>query len=101
MLIAHANTALQIFEISNTELRKSQVSFPCRSKTILFADRKPDINRGKDSPTHAASNSRSPFPHLCTKKVVSHMLHLQQGRVTISTSPFKSPYHGKAENDIS
>ena len=23
---------------------------------------------GKDSPTHAASNSRSPFPHLCTKK---------------------------------
>ena len=34
---------------------------------------------GKDNPTHAASNSRSPFPHLCT---------------------FKSPYHGKAENDI-
>ena len=31
---------------------------------------------------------------------------MQQGRVTISplphtTSPFKSPYHGKAENDIS
>ena len=25
--------------------------------------------RGKDSPTHAASNSRSPFPHLCTKKL--------------------------------
>ena len=23
----------------------------------------------KDSPTHAASNSRSPFPHLCTKKL--------------------------------
>ena len=24
---------------------------------------------GKDSPTHAASNSRSPFPHLCTEKL--------------------------------
>ena len=49
-------------------------------------------------------NSRSPFPHLCTKKVVPHLLHLQQGRVTISPlphtiSPFKSPYHGRAEND--
>ena len=25
--------------------------------------------REKDSPTHAASNSRSPFPHFCTKKL--------------------------------
>ena len=25
--------------------------------------------RWKDSPTYAASNSRSPFPHLCTKKL--------------------------------
>ena len=24
---------------------------------------------GKDSPTHATSNSRSPFPYLCTKKL--------------------------------
>ena len=24
---------------------------------------------GKDSPTYAASNSRSPFPHLCTEKL--------------------------------
>ena len=24
---------------------------------------------GKDSPTHAASNSRFPFPHLCTEKL--------------------------------
>ena len=36
------------------------------------------------------------------KKVVPHLLHLQQGRVTISslphtTPPFKSPYHGKAD----
>ena len=57
---------------------------------------------GKDSPTHTASNSRSPFLHLCTEK----LSHLQQGRVTISslpytTSPFQSPYHGKAENDMS
>ena len=39
-------------------------------------------------------------------KVVPHLLRLQQGRVPISplphtTSPFKSPYHDKAENDIS
>ena len=26
-------------------------------------------NREKGSPTHAASNSRSPFSHLCTKKL--------------------------------
>ena len=25
--------------------------------------------RGKDSPTHAASNGRSPFPYLCTEKL--------------------------------
>ena len=29
LLIAHVNTALQIFEVSLTELRKSQVSFTC------------------------------------------------------------------------
>ena len=45
----------------------------------------------------------SPFVH---RKVVPHLLRLQQGRVTISPlphtiSPFKSPYHGKAETDIS
>ena len=57
---------------------------------------------GKNSPTHAASNSRSRFPYLCTEK----LSRLQQVRVTISplphtTSPFKSPYHDKAETDIS
>ena len=62
--------------------------------------------RGKDSPTHAASNSRSPFPHLCTKKLSRTCCTCSRGGVTISpsprtTSPFKSPYHGKAENDIS
>ena len=59
----------------------------------------------RDSLIHAASNSRPPFPHLCTEScpapaalaaVAGHYFSVSAYNLT-----FKSPYHGKAENDIS
>ena len=60
----------------------------------------------EDSPTHAASNSRSPFPHLCTEKL-SAPAALAAGAghyfsLTAYNLTFKPPYRGKGlKKDIS
>ena len=62
------------WSVSDIDQRQTGACCACsRCGTFLFAPLLvivlwPQIS-GKDSPTHAESNSRSPFPHLCTKKL--------------------------------
>ena len=62
------------WSVSDIDHRQTGACCACsRCGTFLFTPllvivRWPQIS-GKDSPTHAASNSRSPFPHLCTEKL--------------------------------
>ena len=67
---------IYIWSVSEIDHRQTGACCACsRYGTFLFAPppfwslffgRK---YREKDSPTHAVSNSRPPFPHLCTKKL--------------------------------
>ena len=61
------------WSVSDIDHRQKDACCACsRCETFLFAPLLvivlwPQIS-GKHSPTHAASNSRSPFSHLCTEK---------------------------------
>ena len=62
------------WSVSDIDHRQTGACCACsRCVTFLFVPLLvivlwPQIS-GKDSPTHAASNSRSPFPHLCIEKL--------------------------------